>query len=321
MAQKLKDKYQQKLNEERAAYRKHQIILENFDQATADKTLKLMKQLNAIKWPNELPSFKYATKKAIAELKSILSGAGRGKNLFDKIVGLFKSEKENPVVDVVAYISAISSFFNVMGKLTDALEGSNQENATVGQIIGNDETISINDQQFNNIIKKGLKPEGSMANIKTNWLQKYMGNDTDAVAHEISNMSPKALKDFSLSLQNSLAGTKEIANSIANVEKQASQSEDVVASKESEPAARETPAEPTTATTATTPNTVKPGHQDTKTADVAAAPNKEQVINAAGHKAADALVKLGIKSNIPKLMNALYDAGVLKMPEETKQPE
>ena len=86
MTNLLKERYKARLIDNRRLFLAESILKEDFNQETVDKALQAIKQLNSIKWPAELKSFKNATKNAISELKNVLANGGRDKKLIDKII-------------------------------------------------------------------------------------------------------------------------------------------------------------------------------------------------------------------------------------------
>ena len=138
------------------------MINEAFDKETTDQAIKLIKQMNAIKWPTQLQSFKSITEQAISELQKIFVGGDRQKNIFSKIVDLFKGDEANPFVDAIAYASAIHSFFTTINKYVEANNPKNM--GTVGDVLGGNKKL------LQQIVKKGLKPEGMISTISTNSL-------------------------------------------------------------------------------------------------------------------------------------------------------
>ncbi len=302
----LRERYTAQRLEEQRLIRKELILRENFDKQTVSKAVQVIKQLNSIKWPAELNSLKNATKNAVDELKRVIAGQGRKKGILDTVIGLFKSGKENPFLDVVAYSSALYSFFETMGKLVDALhiEGD-KENMTVGQIVA-DSDSDMDEQMFLNIVKKGLKPAGAMAKVQTNWVKKYLNNDVEQVAKDIVNMSPSQLQDFSQHILQAISGTKEVSDKVAKAESEATGSMQAPG-KETQPTSHAEPTAQSTGTQETTPNTVKPGHQNGEAA-------KKIDLEAAAKNLQPALAKLGV-NNTQELLKALDDAGYLKSPE------
>lgn len=301
MKQTLKSNFQKKsqLNERKLLIKNDvkitKIIKENFDKSTADKSIQLIKRLNAVKWPGQLSSFKNATKSAIAELQRVLAGNGRDKGLFDKLVNLFKRQSDNPFIDVLAYASAVNSFFKTLNKYVEA---SNDGNA---QSIG--DLFVDNQEAFYAIVKKGLTPDGMISKISTNWKKKYLKDDQlQNVADQLLALPMNEFKTLAKNVTEQLSDINNVANVVASTEQAVTSGQAAPVDKSTNPGEQEKAPEQTTQTTSTTPDNVKSGHQNN-------ASLKQKVIN----RVKPALQDLGVK-DVEKLIDTLEDLGVIKEP-------
>lgn len=276
------------------------LIIENFDKKTAEKSIQLIKRLNAIKWPDELSLFKSASKKAVAELQQVLAGQGRQKGLFDKLVNLFKRQTDNPFVDVIAYASAVNQFFSILNKYIDAANDSD------AKVLG--DLFAGSEETFHAIVKKGLKPDGILANISTNWFQKYLGNDQNIydMADELLTMPIDSLKKLCGNVTETLSNVGNVASVIGATDEATKAQKNVPVDTHTEPESQENPEEETTGTTQTKPNTVRAGTQNSNATTVNL---KNNVVK----RVKPALEDMGIK-DVTKLIDTLEDLGVLKEP-------
>jgi len=285
------------------------LLREVFDQTTANDAIALIERLNAIKWPMHSPTdvtdpfilFRTATKSAIAELQQIFSGKDRSKNLFDKIIGLFKKEKDNPLVDVIAFANMLFSFFTLMYKFLSAMGGDDDQ--TVEEIIG------INGKNtLTAIVQKGIKPQsGIIQKLGTNWTKKYLqGFVVNDFVTGISKMTKGDIWIICRQVMQQLSNIADITTKVAAAEDAVEHGKEISNSTEeklSQQGSKNDVESQETGTTPTQQPQIKPGRQVDQTQRV--------VLN----KVKPALEDLGVKDPA-RLIAALADMDVLKEPNE-----
>jgi hypothetical protein len=212
MSKTLKNNYQQrKITELRIKIREIDESQENLNEAFNEQLTKqasdLIKKLNTIQWPEPLQVFKTTTKHAVDELNKIFAGSGRDEKLSTKISNLF-GEKENPFVDVIAYASAINNFFS---HIEQYVKNNNKENkGFVSEVIGNDP------KAWKQLVKQGLKPEGSFSSFKTNWTKYLKDGASMKDVDQVLQLSVDELSKLSENIKTQLSGVGTIARAVTS---------------------------------------------------------------------------------------------------------
>jgi len=284
----------------------YELIIESFDKETSKQAIELIKRLNAIKWPTSdantdpFSLFKSATKSAISELQHALAGAGRNKNLFDKIVTLFKKEDDNPFVDVIAYASTLYDFFTTMNHFVEAMKGKDTD--TLYNILGG----TTGTKTLEMLVTKGLSPNttGLLGKLGTNWTKKYLkGLNVKEFVVGLSQMTKKQTRDIASQVIQQLSNIKDVANRTVAADNAAQHGKDLNTPEEKQ--ADQSKKEISTTQTAGSEPAKQPEIQSGHQIDV-----QKAVLT----KIKPAIDDLGIK-NPERLIAALYDLGVLKSPE------
>lgn len=194
------------------------LILEAFNQTQMKSAIDTVKKLKGIDF-GALGSLAAGRDAALKDVTNALAG-GSKQGLVRKIVNLFKSDKENPLVDALAFCSALDNFFGQFSQYVTALGGDKQDqplstiltgktpdeiddlNAIQG--LGGDEKKNLKNMQ--NVIIKGFKPDGALARISKTWVDKYMGGrkGLQALAKDLLKMTPKDLNAISHSVSESM---------------------------------------------------------------------------------------------------------------------
>jgi len=285
------------------------LLREVFDQITANEAIALIKRLNAIKWPTHSPTgitdpfilFRTATKSAIAELQQVFSGQNRSKNLFDKVIGLFKKEKDNPLVDVIAFANMLFSFFTLMYKFLSAMGGDDDQ--TVEEIVG------INGKStLTAIVQKGIKPQGGIIQkLGTNWTKKYLqGFNVNDFVTGVSKMSKGDVWNVCQQVMQQLSNVADISSKVAAAEDAVEHGRSISNSPEASQSKQGSKEDVETQSVGGKPTQqpqIKPGRQVDQT--------QRAVLN----KVKPALEDMGVKDPA-KLIAALADMDVLKEPNE-----
>ena len=212
------------------------LIYEAFDKQQMSAAVDIIKKLKSIDFKS-LTSLSQARDIAVAEVTKVLGGS-KDQGIVRKIVSLFKDEKENPLIDTLAFADALHNFFTQFTEYINALNSSNKDkNATLGSVVtgksqdelddmgsidnlGTEEKKKLADLQ--SVIVKGMKPEGALANIGKNWVDKYMKGKKglSQLAKDLLKMSVKDLQQVSNSVTSSLKNTKSVGEAAAGAAEQ-----------------------------------------------------------------------------------------------------
>lgn len=184
------------------------LVLEAFDKKQMTLATDILKKLKALNFQG-LQTLAKGRDAAISDVTAALTNS-QEKGLVRKIVNLFSKEKENPLVDSIAFASAVQNFFEMFGQYTSALAGDDAEKSISELVTGKskDELDDLNAVQnlgeeekkkiknIKNLITKGFKPEGKLASISKNWIDKYLGGSKalDTLGNEILDMKVGDLK-------------------------------------------------------------------------------------------------------------------------------
>lgn len=221
------------------------LIIEAFDKQQMAAAIDIVKKLKTIEF-SALNSLRAARDAAVADTTKVLSGSAE-KGLVRKIVGLFKSEKENPLVDTLAFASALNNFFDQFVQYVSALGGV-QDTAGGGPKKGGDQTLGtiitgksadeLGDvlsvgglggeekkklAEFQKVIINGLKPEGALAKIGKNWIDKYMKGKKglQQLANEMMKMTVHDLDAVAKSVSAGLKNASAVGQAAAGAASQA----------------------------------------------------------------------------------------------------
>lgn len=259
-------------------------ILEAFDKQQMSAAIDIVKKMRAIDFKG-LTALASARDVAVSDVTKVLSG-NQEQGLIRKIVNLFKDNKENPLVDTLAFANALNNFFGQFSQYVTALNSdSKNNNVTLGTLVtgksadelddlssisglGSDEKKKLADLQ--KVIINGLKPEGALANIGKSWVDKYMKGrkGLQQLAKDMLKMTVKDLNTISTSVTNSLKNAEAVGDSAAGAAAQGS-----VGSTETTGSASATSSVPTSGTSGTKKTGVK-----TNGAQVNAKPGKTDAI-------------------------------------------
>ena len=211
-----------------------QLIFEAFDKQQMAAAVDIIKKLKAVDF-GALTSLAQARDAAVNDVTKVLAG-DKSQGLIRKIVGLFKSEKENPLVDVLAFSQALNNFFGQFSQYITALGGGKEDQA-LGTIVtgkspeeladlnavkglGGEEKKKLGDLQ--KVILTGFKPEGALANLGKNWIDKYMKGKKglQALAQDMLKMSVKDLTAIGTNVTNSLKNADAVGQAAAGAAQQ-----------------------------------------------------------------------------------------------------
>lgn len=288
------------------------MIFEAFDKQQMAAAIDIVKKLRAINFGG-ISSLSKARDVAVADVTKVLGG-DKSQGLIRKIINLFKDQKENPLVDVLAFADALNNFFGQFTQYVSALGGKDDQ--VLGSVVTGKEPneltnpgalSSLNPEEkkklgaLQNVIIKGFKPEGVLANIGKNWVDKYLKGKEGLkqLANDMLKMKLKELNAISASVTNSLKNVEAVGQAAAGAAQQGSLG--------------------TTGSTGSEVSTASSAEQGTKSSkpDVVA-PGAQVVDNPATKKIIDKIKPemdaLGVK-DVNKLVGVLEKLGVLKLPD------
>jgi hypothetical protein len=212
------------------------MILEAFDKQQMAAAVDIIKKLKTLNF-GSLTTFAQARDAAVADVTKVLSG-DKSQGIVKKIVNLFKDKKDNPLVDVLAFSDALQNFFEQFSQYVTAL-GGDDDSQTLGTAVTGKSADELADlsavkglggeekkklAQLQKIIVNGLKPQGALANIGKNWVDKYLkgSGGLRSVAKELINMSVKDLNAIAKNVAASLKNTDAVGQAAAGAAEQAS---------------------------------------------------------------------------------------------------
>lgn len=210
------------------------LILEAFNQKQMNAAIDIVKKLKSFNFGN-LTALAKARDKAVNDVTKVLAGQ-KEQGVVRKIVALFKSEPENPLVDVLAFANALHNFFGQFEQYITAL-GPKDESQTLGSVItglddkelasniNNDNLGDDEKKQLANLQKliiNGLKPDGLLANVGKNWIDKYLGGRAGLkqLAQDMLKVSVKDLKTISASVEAALKDIDAVGQAAAGAAQQ-----------------------------------------------------------------------------------------------------
>jgi hypothetical protein len=208
--------------------RKIDLILEAFDKKQMALATDILKKLKALNFQG-LETLAKGRDAAISDVTAALSNS-QETGLVRKIINMFSKEKENPLVDSIAYASAVQNFFEMFSQYTSAMSGDDPEKSISELVTGKtkdelDDAGSVNAlgaeekkklKNIKSLIAKGFKPDGKLASISKNWVDKYIGGQKglDSIGNEILAMKVKDLKSVIASATESLKSVESVGQSL-----------------------------------------------------------------------------------------------------------
>lgn len=210
------------------------LIFEAFDRQQMAAAIDIVKKLKAINFGG-LTSLAQARDAAVGDVTKVLAGNG-GQGLIRKIVNLFKGQQENPLVDVLAFSDAMNNFFGQFTQYVTTLGGGDNDQTLSTIVTGKspDELADINAVKglggaekkklgdLQKVIVNGFKPDGVLANIGKNWIDKYLKGrkGLQALAQDMLKMSVKDLVAISNSVTSSLKNVAAVGQAAAGAAQQ-----------------------------------------------------------------------------------------------------
>lgn len=279
----LKERYESKQIEDLSArlpvisesMREDALILEAFDKAQMAAAIDIIKKLKTINF-NQLESLKQARDVAVNDVNRVLGGQRdkSGTGVIRTIINLFKNkdDKDNPLIDALAFSSALNNFFSVLPEFIDAnLTGSETsddesfgkalvglEPSEISTISGVESDKKKKLQDISNVIINSLKPEGTLAKVGISWLNKYMKGKKglQSLANELIKMSVKNLKALSSNITSTLSNVNSVGQAAVGAAQQAAAPTTKTSGSE-----QTTSSQASTGTKVTEPGTKAPGGQ------------------------------------------------------------
>lgn len=246
------------------------LILEAFDKQQISAAVDIVKKLKAINF-GPLVALAQARDAAVADVTKVLSGSDT-RGMVRKIIDLFKDEKENPLVDALAFSNALHNFFSQFTEYVTALGSNAGDDQTLGTIITGQSSENLDMASFGslspenrkkltdlqNVIIKGLKPEGAIAAAGKSWSDKYLKGrkGLQQLAKNMLSVKLSDVKTISNSVISSLKNVEAVSQAAAGAAQQGAVG---TTGSTGTGAARSSQASAGTATTK--PGTVAPGAQ------------------------------------------------------------
>jgi len=226
--------------------KKLDLILEKFDQQQMAQATDLIKKLKSLDF-SKFKTLSQGRDKAISDVTAALSGQG---SLVKKIIGLFSSEKENPLVDSLAFTGAMYNFFSTFSQYVKSIAGEDTDKTLMELVTGKteDELGDISavsglgqeeKKKIDNIkklIARGMKPEGKIINFSKNWIDKYLNGKEglETLSDEMLKIKVKDLQAVIADTTNSLKTVNSVNDSVANAsEKQTTPTSSTTGSEKS----------------------------------------------------------------------------------------
>ncbi len=262
------------------------LIFEAFDKQQMMAATDIIKKLGAIQF-GAMTSLAQARDLAINDVTKALGGKSQSQGLVNKIVNLFKNEKENPLVDTIAFSSALNNFFELFSQYVSALPGAENVDQTLETIITGKSDKELGDIDAQNsavgavgrttglgvvgketkqkladlqkVILTGFKPEGNaLANLGTNWIDKYLKGKKglQLLAKDMLKMKIKDLTAISNSVISAMKNVDAVGQAAAGASQQGS-----VKSTETTGSSTSGSATSTTGSTGTKSKSAAPGAQ------------------------------------------------------------
>lgn len=205
------------------------LILEAVDM---DQAVSLIKKLKAIDF-NELTTLSAARDAAVKDVNAAIGGR-KDQGLIRKLAGLFKSEKENPLVDALGFMAALNKLFIDMAKFLDAhsVKTDNADELSVQELItgvkpedfeqGITNTTSPESKQalndLQNFIISDLKPSGALAKLGKSYVNKYMKNDIKGLARDLMKANVGNIKQIAKNVTSNLQNASAVAQQAAGAD-------------------------------------------------------------------------------------------------------
>lgn len=208
-----------------------QLILEKFDKETARQATLVIKALNSLDFGAAgLKTLAAARDAAVQDANRALGGKSN-QGVLRRIIGLFKDGGAgNPVVDSIAFANAVSNFFETFNEYLEGYKGKVQagggdaDEMSVQQLVTgvSPDQASVADaaaaaegdakenlKLLQQVITKGLKPDGALAQVGKTWQKKYLKNNWGQLAQDIMQAKvgevQKVGKESMAALKNSSA--------------------------------------------------------------------------------------------------------------------
>jgi hypothetical protein len=213
------------------------LIFEAFDKKQMSAAIDIVKKLKALNF-GALTTLSQARDAAINDVSKVLAGTNSS-GLVNKIINLFKSEKDNPLVDTLAFANATNNFFGQFSQYMTALGGGDQnsdqtlsfittgksadELADVSSIngLGAEEKKKLGD--FQKVVVNGFKPDGALSKVSQTWVDKYMKGTKGLklLAKEMLGVNVKDLNVIANNVTNNLKNVSSVGQAAAGASQQA----------------------------------------------------------------------------------------------------
>lgn len=242
------------------------LILEEFDENMMQQANQIVKGLLSLDFGNAgLNSFASARDAAVKDVDKVRAGKSN-RGVIRRIISMFKDQKENPLVDVLAFCNALYEFFRQYRSYIESHKGTaeNPDELSVQELLtglsaedvtatqaaaaaGANTETQQNLKTLQQIIIKGLKPKGILAQVGKTWTSKYFKNNFKQLAQEIMNANVGELDKIATDVEGALKNSQAVGQAAAGAQevagKETSQTTGTEKTKSTEVTGASAPAE------------------------------------------------------------------------------
>lgn len=198
----LHERYESRRKQKQAIIEK--LILEKFDKETMVQATRIIKSLKGLQL-DVVPALAAARDLAVLDANKVVSGKS-DQGLIRKMLNVFKQGDENPLVDSLAFCDALVNFFELFVPWLDANKTGDTSGTTqelVNELVDDEKTIE-------DLIVKGLRPEGVFASIGKTWQKKYFKNNYRQLAKEVMVSNIETIEELGKNIVNSLSNSQAV---------------------------------------------------------------------------------------------------------------
>lgn len=209
------------------------IILEAFNKQDMAAAIDIVKKLKTFNF-GSLQILSSARDAAVNDVTAVLAG-DKNVGIVRKIVNLFKGHKENPLIDVIAFCDAMKNFFDQFTQYITVLSSDDQQ--TLATVVTGKTPEQLRDaetitglageqkkqlQNLYKVITNGFKPNGTLANVSKNWIDKYVGGrgNLKQLAQQMMAMKVGELKQVATNVSGSLKNVEAVGQAAAGAASQ-----------------------------------------------------------------------------------------------------
>lgn len=186
---------------------------EEIDQKLLSIVIETVKKLQTINF-GSITILDEARDSAVLDVTQIATAIDKP-GFINKIASFFRNDK-SPVFDALAFGSAISNFFPMLSKYANAMASKGgkevDDSLTLAELSGQSEELT---NAVKNMITKGLKPSGVLANLGAGWNKKYIKQSPDELADQIMQAPISEIGQVAESVKNATKQVTQVATKAA----------------------------------------------------------------------------------------------------------